>query len=74
MDGLDACASVGVDVDDDALGKKVGEGAFGGSIKLEIDGEALARLTLLTGEMCDVLDGLDVVMVGEGIVADRIGS
>ena len=56
-------------------GYDCGVGAFGGSIKLEMDGEALARFALFKGDNWGVLNVLEVmVMFDVSSVADRIGS
>lgn len=68
LEGLD-----GNDVGMVSLGKGYAGGIFGGSIKLEIDGDSLARLVLLGGDLCNALVG-DCDIVPGSLAADRIGS
>ena len=48
-------------------------GAFGGSIKLDIDGDSLARLVLFMGDDCCGPNGF-VNCLGTSKVDERIGS
>ena len=62
-------------VDGFEKGYDCGVGACGGSIKLDMDGEALARFALFKGDNWGVLSVLEVmVMFDVSSVADRIGS
>lgn len=56
LEGLDAFDGTDVGMVDFGNGY-AGGGMFGGSIRLEIDGDSLARLALLGGDVCNVLDG-----------------
>lgn len=47
--------------------------AFGGSIKLEMEGDALARFADFMGDECGALNGL-VNCLGASTVDDRMGS
>ena len=63
----------GKDVGMVSLGKGYAGGMLGGSIKLEIDGDSLARLALLGGDLCNALVGDGDIAPGS-LAADRIGS
>jgi hypothetical protein len=47
---------------------------LGGSIRLDIDGDALARFALFSGEDCGGLKGFVNCLGAASIVDDRTGS